>query len=135
MALDKHLFQAGRFDLLELLELGGVFGNQRVEGAEVGADFLLFGFLSRKENHCSTKYGGIYARHRLPNSSFSHTLSCPISRKFMVQIFAVDRWWCSDTENPARKEPSILFFFNVSVYVNRSDTRKNYIAMLENIVL
>ena len=42
MLLDKHLFQAGGFDLLELLELDGVFGNQLVECAEVGADFLLF---------------------------------------------------------------------------------------------
>ena len=41
--LYEHLFQAGGFELLELLELGGVFGNQRVERAEVGADFLLFG--------------------------------------------------------------------------------------------
>ncbi len=42
MVLNEHLFQAGGFDLLELLELGGVLGNQCVECAEVGADFLLF---------------------------------------------------------------------------------------------
>jgi hypothetical protein len=41
--LDKHLFQTGGFELLEFLKLDGVFGNQRVELAEVGADFLLFG--------------------------------------------------------------------------------------------
>jgi hypothetical protein len=30
MALDKHFFQAGGFDLLEFLELDGVLGNQLV---------------------------------------------------------------------------------------------------------
>lgn len=32
----------GRFDLLELLELDGVFGNQLIQCAKVSADFLLF---------------------------------------------------------------------------------------------
>ena len=40
--LDKHFFYAGGFELLEPLELDGVFGNQLVERAEVGTDFLLF---------------------------------------------------------------------------------------------
>ena len=47
ITLDKHLLQAGGFDLLELLELDGVLGNQRVECAEVGADFLLFWFTGK----------------------------------------------------------------------------------------
>ena len=40
--LDKHLLQAGGFELLELGELDGVFGNQLVQRAKVVADFLLF---------------------------------------------------------------------------------------------
>ena len=52
MLLDKHLFQAGGLELLELLELGGVLGDQRVEGAEVGADFLLFDNVSREIDDC-----------------------------------------------------------------------------------
>ena len=41
--LDEHALQTGGFNLLELLELRGVLGNERVERAEVNADFLLFG--------------------------------------------------------------------------------------------
>ena len=38
---NKHLLQAGGFDLFELLELDAMFGNQLVEHSEVGADFSL----------------------------------------------------------------------------------------------
>ena len=40
--LDEHLLQARGFELLELGELDGVFGNQLVQRAKVVADFLLF---------------------------------------------------------------------------------------------
>lgn len=49
LGLHKHLLQAGGFELLELGELDGVLGDQRVEGAEVVADFLLF-FWHRNNN-------------------------------------------------------------------------------------
>ena len=41
--LDKHLLQAGGFDLLELLKLGSVLRNQRVERTEVDADLFING--------------------------------------------------------------------------------------------
>ena len=49
--LDKHPFQAGGFNLFKLFKLDGVLGNQRVQRAEVGADFFLFFRVGKKEPH------------------------------------------------------------------------------------
>ena len=40
--LDKHLFEAGGFDVVEFFELGRMSGNEFVEVVEVCADLRLF---------------------------------------------------------------------------------------------
>ena len=65
--LDEHLLQARGFELLELGELDGVFGNQLVQRAEVVADFLLF-FWSRQTDEDFSQNISVYCGVACPGA-------------------------------------------------------------------
>jgi hypothetical protein len=98
--LNEHLFQARGFDLLKFFELEGVFGNQLVERAEVGADFPLL--VSHRNSNGDLHYScfrDVVARNTLSQNTY--TFSERISSKKICEKVGVEIGLRPETETEA----------------------------------